>query len=211
MIFQGLKFFLEDGKSKKFLAYPIFLQHPIHQAIPNLPELEDTLDLTHLNPRVFVNMKKNHSRSTFSGNETPLFPEMMGFSDVESSEESESSSSSSRTEVSDDSDNDDDPDGEGDNINSNVEFDHVELHTTQDTPPISGDSSPAASPKVISKDSPPKDSVSKEAKTTSKTVQDPVLSQSTPRKKSIPKIVIKKQSDIIIPNKDKYLKLFSAL
>ncbi|KAI3815413.1 hypothetical protein L1987_15080 [Smallanthus sonchifolius] len=58
-------------------------------------ELEETLGLAHLNPRVFVNMKKNHSRSTFSGNKTPLFPEMMGFEDIESGAESSSLGSSS--------------------------------------------------------------------------------------------------------------------
>ncbi|KAI3797791.1 hypothetical protein L1987_33054 [Smallanthus sonchifolius] len=82
-------------------------------------------------------MRKNYSRSTFSGAGTPLFPEMMG---VESGDESRSSSSSSSSahEASDvdNNDNDDGPDEEGENVNDNVEFDHEELHTTQDTSPV---------------------------------------------------------------------------
>ncbi|KAI3776345.1 hypothetical protein L1987_46122 [Smallanthus sonchifolius] len=82
-----------DGKSKKFLAYLRFLQHILHQQISDLSELDATLDLVHLNPIVFVSMKKNHSRSTFSRTETPLFPEMLGLSDGESEVSSSSSSS----------------------------------------------------------------------------------------------------------------------
>ncbi|KAI3797878.1 hypothetical protein L1987_33142 [Smallanthus sonchifolius] len=110
----GLKFFLVDGKAKKFLAYPRCLQHIFHEEIPNLPELEETLDLPHLNPRVFINMKKNHSRSTFYGTETPLFPELLGFTDVESGAESSSSRSSSCNVDYDAVDNNDDGhNGEG--------------------------------------------------------------------------------------------------
>ncbi|KAI3784293.1 hypothetical protein L1987_43390 [Smallanthus sonchifolius] len=270
MIFQGLKYFLEDGKAKKFLAYPRFLLHILNEELPNLPELEDTLDLAHLNPRVFVNMKKNHSRSTFSGAETPLFLEMMGFSDVEIGAESTSS-------------------GEEENNNVEVEFDQEELHTTQDSPPrhdriptpvhitssrsaerqgknfveeeevfddgadgsegsptihdgdigsigeidLSPPKSPInnisffyinkrkqilllhTSPKEVFKESSPvqeniTENVSKVESTPKIHIEDPIIPQSTPRKKSIPRRTIKKQSDVIIPSKDKYRKLYES-
>ncbi|KAI3773987.1 hypothetical protein L1987_48527 [Smallanthus sonchifolius] len=52
-------------------------------------------------------MKKNHSRSIFSGTETPLFPELLGFSDVESGAESISLGFSSSNTDSDADDNND--------------------------------------------------------------------------------------------------------
>ncbi|KAI3784158.1 hypothetical protein L1987_43252 [Smallanthus sonchifolius] len=107
----------------------------LHVEIPNLPELDDSLELAHLNSRVFVNKKKNHSRSTISGRETPLFLDLMGFSDVESGAESSSSGSSS-SESSYDADNNDDNehDGDGDNaINDDVIFETEDLNTTQYT------------------------------------------------------------------------------
>ncbi|KAI3814196.1 hypothetical protein L1987_18944 [Smallanthus sonchifolius] len=76
---------------------------------------------------------KNHSKSTFSGRETPLFPELMGFFDVKSGAESRSSSSSSY-----DGHEYDGHEADGDNVDDNdVLFETEHLNTTQDTPPIS--------------------------------------------------------------------------
>ncbi|KAI3819477.1 hypothetical protein L1987_13316 [Smallanthus sonchifolius] len=85
---------LEDAGSKKFLVNLRFLQHIIHEELPNFRELDDVLELLHLNAKFFINMRKNHSRSTFSGNETGLFDNMLRFSDGDSSTSSSSSSSS---------------------------------------------------------------------------------------------------------------------
>ncbi|KAI3783354.1 hypothetical protein L1987_42433 [Smallanthus sonchifolius] len=78
-------------------------------------------------------------RSTFSGPETPLFPEMMGFgrNTLFGSFESgaESSSSGSSSSAGDTDHIDDGKNGKGENIHANVEFEHEELHTTQDSPP----------------------------------------------------------------------------
>ncbi|KAI3819743.1 hypothetical protein L1987_13591 [Smallanthus sonchifolius] len=76
-------------------------------------------------------MKKSHSRSTFSGVETPLFPEMLGLSDGESEVFSSFSS-----------DSDCESDSKDDAANSiegkvheeeNVDFEHEELRTTLGT------------------------------------------------------------------------------
>ncbi|KAI3805300.1 hypothetical protein L1987_27540 [Smallanthus sonchifolius] len=73
----------------------------------------------------------NHSRSTFSGTETQLFPTLMNFSNVKSGAESRSSGSSS-------SNNDDGHDAYGDNVDDNdVVFETEDLNTKQDTPPVS--------------------------------------------------------------------------
>ncbi|KAI3743701.1 hypothetical protein L1987_56765 [Smallanthus sonchifolius] len=125
------------------LSSTVVLTAHIPYGNSNLPELEETLDLVHLNPKVVMNMKKNHSRGKFSGIETPIFQEMMGFEDIESEAESSSSGSSSDN-VEDD--NVDGQDGEGENVNANVKFNHEELHTTQDTPRVSPDHERISSP-----------------------------------------------------------------
>ncbi|KAI3810694.1 hypothetical protein L1987_20316 [Smallanthus sonchifolius] len=60
MIFQGHKYFPKDGKAKKFLAYPRFIQQILHEEIADLPALDGVLELMHLKSRVFIKMKKNN-------------------------------------------------------------------------------------------------------------------------------------------------------
>ncbi|KAI3825498.1 hypothetical protein L1987_06988 [Smallanthus sonchifolius] len=104
--------------------------------LPNIPELDDVLDLVHLNAKVFINMRKNHSKSTFSCNEIMLFDNMLGFTYGASSSSSSSSSES-------DGDNDNDGDGGDDEHDNNVVaigedefiFYQEDLRTTQGSSP----------------------------------------------------------------------------
>ncbi|KAI3818995.1 hypothetical protein L1987_12817 [Smallanthus sonchifolius] len=132
---EDLKVFVEDNmlvikgehkqdKIKADLKYGVLLisipkmkverKHILIEEIPNLPELEETLDLAHLTHKVFVNMKKRHSRSQFSGIFIESFDTMLGFSDGESP----SSTHSSEEAYDDENDGDD-------NEQQNVEIPQV--------------------------------------------------------------------------------------
>ncbi|KAI3687181.1 hypothetical protein L1987_80874 [Smallanthus sonchifolius] len=141
---------------------------------------------------------------------------MVGFEDIEFGAESSSLGSSCDNDDGSNNDNDDGQDRDGVNVNANVMLYDKGRRMTKDVQPeppivlISEDSSRAKSVKVVSEDSPSKAKVTQEAEATPTVVQDPVISMSTPRKKSIPKRVLRKQADVIIHRKDKYKKLYES-